>query len=212
VGYLSFVGLNGSSWKLVNFCKPTGAHRSSVNFREPKVATDGSESVSVSRPRRPQKLLNFSHLKWHRLPAKLNLTPPLSTSRAPPSHTPLHRPHRPPPGCLTAPVTSVGPPAPPPDPAARPPPSRSSRAAARLHWPSRDACHWHHHRPYPRLPLLSDRPLLAVHRPTSLPAGTPAHTPPLSGAGIAVGRPYHLGIAAGRRRCPVTGALCHPLS
>jgi hypothetical protein len=166
VGYLTFVGFDGSSRKAVNFCEATGAHRSSVNFYEPKVATDGSESISVSRPRRPQKLLNFSHPARHRLPVKLNLTPSPSTSR-----TPLHRPptrtallHRLPPGCPTAPATSVGTPALPPDPAAEPPPSRSSRAAARPHWLSCDACHYHHHRPCPRPPLSSDRPLLAAHR------------------------------------------------
>jgi hypothetical protein len=42
VGYLTFVGFDGSKQKLVNFCEPTGANGSSVNFREPKVTTEGS--------------------------------------------------------------------------------------------------------------------------------------------------------------------------
>jgi hypothetical protein len=37
---------------------------------------------------------DFSHPAWHRLSVKLNLTPPPSTSRAPPSRTPPHHPHR----------------------------------------------------------------------------------------------------------------------
>jgi hypothetical protein len=39
---LTSVGFDGSKQKLVNFYEPTGANGSSVNFREPKVTTEGS--------------------------------------------------------------------------------------------------------------------------------------------------------------------------
>jgi hypothetical protein len=92
VGYLTSVGFYGISRKLVNFREPTQANGSSVNFHEAKVVADGSYWISVSRPRHPRKLLNFSHPVRHPLPVKLNLMLPPSTSRAPPSCTPPHRP------------------------------------------------------------------------------------------------------------------------
>jgi hypothetical protein len=112
MGYLTSVSFDLCSQKLVNLREPIAAHESYFNFREPTVETDGSESISVSQPWHPQKLVTLPRGIGSPVQTKSHAaTPSISRavlSRTPP-HQPVSHPHRSPPGHLLASPTTQPP-------------------------------------------------------------------------------------------------------